>query len=154
RLMEWQTNNIGIGADEFDDKAAGDALHRIATRLATPFAGREIGLDVVRRESLEAHASLNQALTETFLRRDQTNTGINPMIAAREQTQTLRRLVQHIGLWQDSSPNRDNGIGRKDIGAAQFFIETYRRERGLGLRAGQSGGAGAWQFALARHLVN
>ena len=46
-LVERQADDVGVGADDLDDEGAGDALHRIAAGLAAPFAGGEIGLDVL-----------------------------------------------------------------------------------------------------------
>src|SRR5262249_43136574 len=56
RLVKRQADDVGIGADELDQKAAGNALRCIAAGLAAPFAGGEIGFDVSLRQPFEAHA--------------------------------------------------------------------------------------------------
>src|SRR5258708_32808489 len=61
-LIQRQADNVGVGAGDLDDEAAGEPLRRIAAGLAAPFAGREIGLDVVVGEPLEANAGLDQPL--------------------------------------------------------------------------------------------
>src|SRR5580693_3759480 len=68
-LVERQADNIGIGADDLDQKGSGDALRRIATGLAAPFPGSQIGLDVLVGEALEAHPRFDVALPERLLRR-------------------------------------------------------------------------------------
>src|ERR1700684_3419866 len=47
RLIERQADDIAVGAAHLDHDRSGDALHRIAAGLAAPFAGADIGLDVV-----------------------------------------------------------------------------------------------------------
>src|SRR6516162_6009030 len=83
RLVQRQADNVGIGTDELDHKSASDALRSIAARFATPFAGGEIGFDVLFRQTLKSHARLYVTLPERFLRRDQTDRGVNAVIAAR-----------------------------------------------------------------------
>src|SRR6202451_1606550 len=61
-LVERQADDIGIGADDLHQKSSGDALRRIAAGLAAPFAGSQIGFDVLVGETLEAHAGLDVAL--------------------------------------------------------------------------------------------
>src|SRR5215468_12681829 len=62
RLVERQAHDVGIGADHLDDEAAGDALCGVGTGLAAPFAGGEIGLDVLVGEPLEPHLGLDQPM--------------------------------------------------------------------------------------------
>src|SRR3990170_4760151 len=69
RLVERQADDIGVGADHLDHEPPGDALHGVAAGLAAPFAGADIGLDVVLAEPLEADAGFDQALAERLLRR-------------------------------------------------------------------------------------
>ena len=47
RLVERQADDVGVGADHLDHERAGDALHGVAAGFAAPFAGADIGLDVV-----------------------------------------------------------------------------------------------------------
>src|SRR5262245_12624149 len=68
-FVEWKADDVAIGARDLDEEAAGDALRGIAAGLAAPFGGGEIGLDVVLREALEAHARLDQALAVGLFRR-------------------------------------------------------------------------------------
>ena len=70
-LVQRQADDIGVGADDLDDEGAGEPLRGIAAGLAAPFAGGEIGLDVLLRQPLEAHAGLDQPLAERLLRRHQ-----------------------------------------------------------------------------------
>src|SRR5215472_7996235 len=101
-LIEWQADNIGIRADQLDDKGAGNALRGIASGFAAPFAGGEISLNILFGQTFEAHACLDIALPERFLRRDQTDRGVNAMIAPGQKPQTLRRLVEQFGLGQNA----------------------------------------------------
>ena len=47
-LIKWQTNNIGVGADELDNEDTGNALDGIPTGLAAPFARRQIAFKFIR----------------------------------------------------------------------------------------------------------
>ena len=141
---------LRVGADELDDEGAGDALRRVAAGLAAPFAGGEIGLDVLVRQPLEAHARFHQALAERLLRRHQADRGVDAVIAARQQAQALRRFVEQFGLRQNAAADRHHGVGGEDEGAAQFVVEldVVERRRRLGVR--QPVGIGARDLAAAR----
>ena len=104
--------------------------------------------------ALEAHPGLDQALAERLLRRHQADRGVDAVVAARQQPQALRGLVDQVGLGQDAAADRDHGVGGEDEGAAQFVVELHRFERGVGLGAGQPVGAGARQLAPPRGLVD
>ena len=95
---------------------------RIAAGLSAPFAGGEIGLDVLVGQTFEAHPRFNQPLAKSFRRRDQADAGIDAMIAAREQPQALRGFVEQFGLRQDAPSDRDHGVGGEDERAAQFLV--------------------------------
>ena len=88
------------------------------------------------------------------LRRHQADRGVDAVVAARQQPQALRGLVDQIGLRQDAAADRDHGVGGENEGAAQFVVELHRFERGIGLGAGQPVGAGARQLAPLRGLVD
>ncbi len=135
-------------------KVAGDALRRVAAGLAAPFAGGEIGLDVLVGQPLEAHAGLDEALAEGLLRRHQADRGMDAVVAAGEQPQALRRLVEQLRLRQDAPADRDHGVGGEDVGAFELVVEPHHGERGFGLAARQPRGAGARQFAALRRLVD
>src|ERR1700691_5960420 len=92
-FVERQTDDVGIGTDDLYNKGPGDALRSITARLAAPFAGGEVGLDVLVRQPLETNTGLHVALTKSFLRRYQTNGCMNAMVAAGEQPEALRRFV-------------------------------------------------------------
>src|SRR6185503_18362001 len=47
RFVERQADDVGVGADHLDHERSGDALHGVAAGFAAPFAGADIGLDVV-----------------------------------------------------------------------------------------------------------
>src|SRR6185503_20378860 len=47
RFVERQADDIGVGADHLDHERSRDALHGVAAGFAAPFAGTDIGLDVV-----------------------------------------------------------------------------------------------------------
>src|SRR5215831_5343333 len=47
-FVERQADHVGVGADQLDDKCAGEALRRIAAGLAAPLAGTEIGFHVLK----------------------------------------------------------------------------------------------------------
>src|SRR5438552_1678725 len=47
RFVERQADDIGVGADHLDHERSGDALHGVAAGFAAPFAGADIGLDVL-----------------------------------------------------------------------------------------------------------
>src|SRR6202163_2476567 len=70
-LVERQADDVGIGADDLDQKSSGDALRRVAAGLAAPFPGSKIGFDVLVGEAFEAHPRLDVALPERLLRRHQ-----------------------------------------------------------------------------------
>ena len=58
-----------------------------------------------------------------FLRRHQADAGVDAVIAARQQPQALRRLVEQLGLGQDAAADRHHGVGGQDVGAAQLVVE-------------------------------
>jgi hypothetical protein len=93
-FIERQSYDAGIGTDDFHDKRAGDALRRVATGLAAPLSGGEVGLDVFIRQPLEAHPRLHVALPKRLLRRHQAHCGVDAMIAAGQEPQTLRGFVE------------------------------------------------------------
>src|SRR5262245_26603388 len=76
-FIERKADDVAVGADDLDDEAAGDPLRGVTAGLAAPFARGEIGLDVVLRQPLEAHAGFDQALPVGFLRRHQADRGVN-----------------------------------------------------------------------------
>src|SRR5450631_1915455 len=81
RFIERQAHDIAVGADHLDHERSGDTLHGIAAGLAAPFAGADIGLDIVLAQALEAHPRLDQALAKALLRRHQADRGIDAMVA-------------------------------------------------------------------------
>src|SRR6186713_3223724 len=83
-LVQRQADDVGIGADDLDDEAAGKPLRRVTAGLAAPLARRKIGLDVGFAQALEAYAGLDQPLAEGFLGRHQADRGMNAMIASRQ----------------------------------------------------------------------
>src|SRR6187402_1886214 len=71
-LVERQADDVGVGPHHLHHEGAGDALHGIAAGFAAPFAGADIGLDVVLREAFETDPGPDQALAEGLARRDET----------------------------------------------------------------------------------
>ena len=61
--------------------------------------------------------------------------GIDAMVAAGEQPQALRRLVEHLRLGQDAAADGDHGIGGEDERAFELLVGAHHRERRLGLLA-------------------
>src|SRR5262245_22265271 len=92
RLVKRQAHNVGVGADDLHHERSGQALDGIAAGLVAPFARGQVGLEILLRQALEAHPRLDQALAERLLRRDDADAGIDPMVAAGEEPQALRRL--------------------------------------------------------------
>src|SRR5262245_57016146 len=70
-FIERKADDVAVRADDLDDECSGDALRGVTAGLAAPFARGQIGLDIVLRQSLEAHAGLNQSLPVSFFRRHQ-----------------------------------------------------------------------------------
>src|SRR5258708_33132989 len=81
-LVERQADDVGIGADDLHKKAPGYALRGVSAGFAAPFAGGEIGFDVLVGEPLEAQPRLDVALTPRLLLRDQTPRGMIAVVAA------------------------------------------------------------------------
>src|SRR6187549_3551815 len=61
-FVQRQADDVGVGADDLDDEAAGEPLRGVATGLVAPLTGGEIGLNVLLRQPLEAHPRLDQPL--------------------------------------------------------------------------------------------
>ena len=106
------------------------------------------------RKPLEAHAGLDQALAIGLVRRHQADRGVDAVVAAGQQAQALRGLVEQLGLGQDAAADRDHGVGGQDVGAAELLVVAHKLERGLGLCARQPIGAGARQLSALRRLVD
>src|SRR5665213_4559682 len=88
-LIKRQPDNIRVRADQLDDEGSSDALRRVAAGLAAPFAGGEIGLDILFRQALETHPRFDEALAERFLRRQPRNRRVDTVITAGEKAQAL-----------------------------------------------------------------
>src|SRR6516225_11007936 len=80
-LIQRQPHNIAVGSDDLDNEATRNPLRGITAGLAAPFAGRQVGLDVLLRQALEPHARFHQALAVGFVGRDQAHAGMDAMIA-------------------------------------------------------------------------
>ena len=76
------------------------------------------------------------------------------MVAAGQEPQALRRLVEQLGLGQDAAADRDHGVGGEDEGAFELFVGAHHCERHFRLLAREPRGAGARQFAALRRLVD
>ena len=48
--------------------------------------------------------------------------GVNPVGAARQQSQAGGCFIGQFRLWQDTAADGDNRVGGKDIGACQFGV--------------------------------
>jgi hypothetical protein len=129
-------------------------LRGVTAGFAAPFARGEIGLDVVLRQALEAHACFDQALPVGLLRRHQADRGVDAMIASGQEPQALGSFVDQLGVGQDAPAHRHHGIGGEDVSALQLFVGAHQIERHLGLGAGEPIGAGARQFSAPRRLVD
>src|SRR6476620_6205326 len=106
-----------VGADKPDNEAAGDPLGGIAAGLAAPFAGGQIGLDVLLGQALEAYPRLDQPLAIGVRRGYQTNAGMDAVIAPGKEPQALRGLIEQLGSWQYAPADGHHGVSRQDIRA-------------------------------------
>src|SRR5579871_5788208 len=143
RLVERQPDDVGKRADDLDNKASGDALRRVAAGLAAPFAGGEIGLNVLLGQPLEAYAGLHVSLAKRLLGRHQTHRRVNTMIAPGQKPQTLCRLVEQLGLRQDATADGHYGICGENKCSFEFLVEPYHGKRGFSLAAREPRGASA-----------
>ena len=138
-LVERQADDGGVGADEFDHEGAGEPLDRVAARLAAPFAGGEVALDLPRRQPLEAHAGLDQPLATLSLGREEADGGVD---AVRRPDSNLRHLglVGQLGLGQDAPADRHT-VSAETMKASRMSSRRARRlARRLGLGAGETAG--------------
>ena len=76
------------------------------------------------------------------------------MVAARQEPQALRRLVEQFRLRQDAAADRHDGIGSENERAFQFLVEPQHRKCRFRLAARKPRGAGARQFSALRRLVD
>src|SRR5262249_26933323 len=123
-FIERKADDVAVRAYDLDDECPGDALRGVTAGLAAPFARGQIGLDIALRQSLEAHAGLDQSLPIGFFRRHQADRSVDAMITAGQQTQALGGFVDQLGLGQDAPADRNHGIGGEDISALPFFAGT------------------------------
>ncbi len=79
---------------------------------------------------------------------------MDAVIAAGQQPQALRGLVEQLGLGQDAAADRHHGVGGEDVGALELLVDAHQLERRLGLGARQPVGAGARQLAALGGLVD
>ena len=79
---------------------------------------------------------------------------MDAMVAAGQQPQALRRLVEQLRLRQDAAADRHDGVGGENEGALQLFVEPQHGERRFGLAAREPRRAGARQFSALRRLVD
>ena len=61
----------------------------------------------------------------TFPRRDQTDAGIDAVVAAGKKPQALPGFVEQFGLRQDAPADRHHGVGGDDEGAAQILVRPH-----------------------------
>src|SRR5262249_9636584 len=135
-------------------ESSGDALRRVAAGLATPLARSEVSFDILLRQPLETHTRFHMTLAKSLLWRDKADGSVDPMVAAGQKPQALRRLVEQFGLRQDAAADRYDGICGEDERALQFLIKPQHRKRRFGLTARKTGSAGARQFSALRRFVN
>src|SRR3954471_19751863 len=90
RLVQRQTDDVGIGADHLHHERSGNALDGVATGFAAPFAGADIGLDIILAQPFEANAAFDQALPKCLLGRHKADRRVDTMVASRQQPQALR----------------------------------------------------------------
>ena len=76
------------------------------------------------------------------------------MIAARQEPQALRRLVEQFRLGQDAAADRHHGIGGDDEGAAQLVGAAHASSAASRLGAREPRRVGARQLPLGRDLVD
>ena len=136
------------------DEGAGDALHGVAAGLAAPLARGEVGIDVLARQPLEAHARLDQAPAELAGGADQDDAGVDPVGAAGEQAQTGGGVLDGLRLAEDAAADADHGIGGDDQRAGKLGLAFRERDRGGRLLVRQPLGEVARRLALLRRLVD
>jgi len=113
--------------------------------LARAIRRGEIGLDVLLGKPLEAHAGLDQALAISLVRCHQTDAGMDAVVAAVRATQTLRGLVEKLGLGQIPAP--DGTTYRGENIAPLGSSSRAQVERGVGFCPGEPIGAGARELS-------
>jgi hypothetical protein len=75
-------------------------------------------------------------------------------VAAGEQAQTLRGLVEKLGLGQNPAPDGYNGIRGQNIGAAELLVLAHKLECGVRFCPGEPIGAGARELSALWGLVD
>ena len=147
-LVQRQADDVGVGADDLDDERCRRAP---APRSRRPCRAIRRRRDRPRcrcsdsrlkrtRVSISRWRNASFGVTRQIA-------GVDAMVAAGEQPQALRRLVEQVGLRQDAAADRHHRVGGEDVGAGQLVVELHRRERRLRLAARQAVGAGARQLA-------
>src|SRR4051812_11492216 len=111
RLVKGQADHARIGSDDAEREAAGETLDGVGARFAVPLAVSEIGGDLGLRQALEPYPRLDETLAPLSGWSDQADGRIYPMGSAREQGQAAFGLPRRLGFWQDTTPDRDDGIG-------------------------------------------
>jgi hypothetical protein len=76
------------------------------------------------------------------------------MRAAREETETGRRLIEHFRLRQDAATDGHHRIGREHIGVLDLVAAAHTLDRGFRLLAGEAHGERAGKLAAFRGLVD
>jgi hypothetical protein len=109
---------------------------------------RDIGIDLGRREALEANDGFAQRFAQGAIGHEQGDGGKHAVAAAGKQRQAFARSGFVFRLGQDAAPGADHGIARQDRGIGR---QAGGRARLFGR---QAHGMGAWQFARQRAFID
>src|SRR6478672_10042132 len=82
RLIERETDDVGIGANNLDNEAACNALRCVTAGLAAPLPGSQVSFDVFVRQPFKAHPSLDQPLAEGPIGRYEADSGMDPVVTS------------------------------------------------------------------------
>ena len=134
--------------------AAGEALDGIAARLAAPFAAGEIGVDLLARQALEAHARLDQAPPQRRPGRRPARARYRPDARGRREAEAGFGLVADLAFGQDAPPDATtvsaasvrHGASSGTLTASAAELHRLFRRQPLRQRARQ--------FAAPRRLVD
>ena len=78
-LEQRQTDNIGVGSDNFSDKSRSLALNGVTARLAVPFIRCDVGVNIALLEPPEGHCRTHQPVMGPTIRANDCQAAQNPV---------------------------------------------------------------------------